>query len=78
MEPHLKTQNTDVFHSKYADVLVSLHDYSGAYKHYNTALKINSDSAKAKDGLARLELLMAEDESEDRNAVPIDEDDDMF
>lgn len=76
MEPHLKAHNTDVYHTKYAEVLASMHDFSGAYRHFNIALKINSDSQKAKDGLARMEKRMADEDDEEEAVELMDDDDD--
>ncbi|KAI9021118.1 hypothetical protein DFJ74DRAFT_707086 [Hyaloraphidium curvatum] len=76
MEPHLKFHNTDVFHAKFAEVLVAQHDYPGAFKHYNVALKINPDSQMAKDGLAKMERRMA-DEDDDEDSDGMDDEEEL-
>lgn len=79
MEPHLKLHNNHIYHTKYADVLTALRDFSGALSHYNSAIKLNPDSAKAREGLAKLEKRIANEEDEDEGGLlAMDEEDDGF
>jgi TolA-binding protein len=78
MEPNLRNFNTDVYHTKYAEVLVNQHDFAGAHKHFNIALKHNPDSQKAKEGLARMERIMADEEEEEEEEAVVEELDDAF
>jgi hypothetical protein len=58
MEKYISNHNSDIIHTRLADIYFMAHNYTYSMKHYNIALNINPNYEKADTGLARVEAFI--------------------
>ncbi|KAI8808121.1 hypothetical protein BJ742DRAFT_772441 [Cladochytrium replicatum] len=65
LESHIENAHTDVAHTRLAELHAVVGNYARSMKHYNTALSINPDFEKAKEGILRIEMMISGGEAQE-------------